>query len=385
MLHTHETNRFYVLVALIAVFFALFTNVFPPIGYSLTQLLIDYSHGFSRRGLFGAMFTFVVGDTVSLSQAYIASLCITLSGAAAILMYLWAAFKSSIQGIWLFLLCVCSFAFGSFLGHTGYLDGVIILCFVLALVALRYGWSGYMGACALVVIAVLIHENALPYITVALSCVIWLSLDRHGFWCKAVIAAGPIIVGVITVMSLWVFAQLTADATAALITTIENRADFPLDQGALEMLGRSFNDNLQYLDAKRQVGGYLVWMTFDGGILGVMSLFVMCLALRLAQARDICSKLLIVGAILAPWSLVFVAVDVMRFGAISVIVGFLITAHVIKTDPEAQSKLGDFLTLPVFLIVLICNLQSGNQQLNISKNHFSKFPYALKIHEGWFD
>jgi len=90
------------------------------------------------------------------------------------------------------------------------------------------------------------------------------------------------------------------------------------------------------------------------------------------------------AAVAAPLSLNAVAFDVARFGAISVLSGFVCAALILRHSGGAATRLSEALQWPVFVLVLVLNLQIATMHLNQGLGHTTRFPYVLKKQVEWF-
>lgn len=371
-------------ILLLAAFFAVFLNSFtPPFAFPMTQMLFDYSEGWTRRGLFGEVLSWLTGDTVSRTEAIVAVSVITGAGALALVSYLWPRLRGSLAGTLAMLVFLCSFAFASFLGSPGYLDGIVLALVVLALWTLERGSWGMALAAALLSTSVLIHENALPYYALTLGYAVVLFRGQTGrAWLAGI---GLVGVGILTAYLLFTLGQLDSDAATRLTQSIQDKAAFPTDPEALAIVGRSLVENLSYVADVRSRASYPIWLAFDGGLFAIMAGVMIWLNLTVMKGTSLTLRLWMVAAILAPKTLNLVAFDIARFGTASVFAGFLILALNLKYLPGAREQLSKSLTVPVVVLLLLFNLQSGNMQLNPTDRHFYKFPYAIKQSLEWWE
>ena len=370
-------------VLLLAAFFAVFLNIFAdPYPFAMTQMLFDYSEGWSRRGLVGEFLTFFTGDSVSLREAMVSSVVITSLGAIALVVYLWPRLRGDLFGTLILLVFLCSFAFASFLGSPGYLDGVILALVVLALCALERGPWGFAVAAVALTLSVMTHENALPYYSAMLglaAVIIYGQTARAWF-------AGIVLVGVgltVTVL-LFTIGQLDSEAALRLAQSIQDKAEFPTDPEALDVAGRGLTENLTYIENIRSRSAYPIWLAYDGGLFAIMAGVMIWLNLAVMAGSPLMLRLWMVAAILAPKTLNLIAFDVTRFGTASVFAGFMILAVNLRYLPEARTKFGNTLTVPLVVLLLLFNLQASNMQMNPGDRHFYKFPYGFKQNIEWW-
>ena len=165
---------------------------------------------------------------------------------------------------------------------------------------------------------------------------------------------------------------------------IDQKAEFTTDPHATVVMERSILDNFAVMQDMYATQRYWSWVILDGLPLLAMSLWIFWIGLRLLGSDvDMLTKFLLAGAIAAPLSLNVIAFDVVRFGAISVVVGFLCCISLIRSDPAAAERLAKVLTWPVVVILIVLNLNFGVNQLNISDGHKAMLPWGLVNHVNW--
>jgi hypothetical protein len=371
------------LAAVLSFVLALVNHLLPPKAFAATQLLFDYSQGLARRGLVGQGLDYLIRGKVSVSEIYLAAALITLAGALAFYVFLARNLPQTRSAYMVIILALNSFAFASFIGNTGYLDGLLLLIAVVALSIDAGRLSGVVARLLLVVPGVLIHENMLPYFAVLIGFDLWLA--HKGRKNALLIAASPVLVGAFLLALLVLLARFTPEQAQAFADGLQARAGFGLDPNSTVVVGRSIGDNFALMADLRGTTKYWAWVLFDGVPLFLMSLWLIWLGRKLlAPSAHPLTALLMVGAILAPLSLNVIAFDVVRFGVASVLAGFVVIALLIRADPEARARLEQVLSWPLFVVLLVLNANIFTMQVNILSGHTSQFPWVLLTQLKWF-
>ncbi len=360
---------------------ALLRNFFPPNSFTATVLIFDYEHGLVRRGFWGEVLNLYWGETVSRSEVFVASAVLTLAGLAALLAVFarWSA-RSFAAARWM-LLFVCSFAFSAIIASTGYIDLALIGLVSMVLFTDPRSVSGVALRCLVIGAGMFMHEVMLPYFAVFLVFDIWVSRPTLR---RAPSALAPLVVGVAALLALSVWGQLPQDDVADYIAHIEAKSEFTAEPEATVVMERTLSDNLTMMAEKRGMLDYRSWILFDGLPLLIMSFWLIAMNLRLLPATSgVLTRVLLVGAVLAPLSLNIIAFDVVRFGAISVLIGFLCMISLLRADPSAAGRLDRILTWPLLVILLVLNLHVTVNQMNTGDRQDYGAPWALVKHLDW--
>ncbi len=371
------------IVAAVSFLLAVVNNLLPPKAYSATQLLYDYSLGPIRRGLVGELLGVFTGPHVSVGEIHAAAALVTIIGATGFYLFLRRWLASGRAQILLLILALNSFAFASLVGNTGYLDAILL---ALVVVALALDPRRRLSVALKVVsalIGVLVHENMLPYFSMLLAFDLYLT--RPGTGRALVRASLPVIAGAGMVAALFLSTHTTAEQAQALVTHLQDKAEFRIATDAAIVSASGFARNLTYMEQQHGTLHYWVWVLFDGLPLALMSLWLIWLGLRLlGRQATTMTRLLLVGAIIAPLSLNLVAFDVVRFGVASVLAGFLAVALVLRHTDGAPQRLDQILTWPHFLLVLVLNVNISTMQINEASGHMAQFPWVLLNQLKWF-
>lgn len=363
---------------LLALAFSILRNLLPPNAFTATVLIFDYEFGLVRRGLLGELGNFWWGDTVSRAEVFAASATLTLIGVLCFFGLAWRRLSAQETGLRLLLLIVTSFAFDAMISATGYIDLAILALLSLSLLSPPGRWPGVLARTAAAGIAVFLHEVALAYIAVYLVFDLWHARPRF-------VAAAPLLAGLAAFAILIAAGQLSPDQTDAYIDHIEAKSEFTAEPEATIVMKRTLADNMAMMAQKRGMLDYRSWVVLDGIPLLLLALWVTWWNLRLLPPETpATTRLLMLGAIAAPLSLNIIAFDVVRFGAMSVLIGFLCLMTQLRDDPRRWQPLGGLLGWPVVVVWLVINLNMSVNQMNTGDAHEFMFPWVLLKQLGWF-
>jgi hypothetical protein len=366
--------------AALSLIFAVVNHLLPPKAFAATQLLFDYQFGLVRRGLAGEVLRWIVGDTVTLSEIYAAAAVVTLTGVLAFYMVMTKGLGNSRGGLLLLIIGLNSFAFSSFAGNTGYLDGVLLALTVLAVSAsdpLRP--AGIALRALLVVAGVLVHENMLPCFAVLIGLDLFLARKDA----RVPVALIPVAAGLLAVAGLALWAEMTPDQAQAYAAHIAGRADFAFDRNSTDVAGRTIGDNFALMREMRGTTKYWAWVLFDGVPLAALAGWLIWLNWRLLGPSDLLARLAVAAAILAPLSLSLIAFDVVRFGVASCLSGFLATLLILRHVDGARDRLDEAMTWPHFAIMLVLVSNIFTIEVNEGAGHVAQFPWVLITHLQW--
>ena len=370
----------------VAIFFAIVRNLLPPNAFTATVLLFDYEFGLVRRGLIGELANFYWGDTVSQTEVFALSAALTLFGVAATAALFFRWFSATLAGALLLLLLFSSFAFSAIIASTGYLDLLLIGMVCLVMLTDPAQHLGVLLRGLVCVIGLLMHEVMLPYFAVFLAFDIWLARPLQGAESRVAVSLVPLIAGFAAFAVILVWGQLPAENIDAYLQHIEAKSEFSAEPEATVVMERTLGDNMRMMAEKRQKADYRAWVLFDGLPLLAMTLWLIWLNFKLlARNAGGITRILLLGAIFAPLSLNVIAFDVVRFGALSVFVGFLAIISQMRTDPGVHDRLTTVMSWPVFVIVLLLNLNVAVNQINTGEGHQFLFPWALVEQLSWLE
>ncbi len=386
IINTRSDSLLWLKRLVIALFaLALLQNLLPPNGFSGTVLIFDYEFGLMRRGLIGALANFYWGAQASPNEVLAVSAGMSVFGLLCLLGLAMRRLFHDQVTLWLALLLFSSFAFKAIVGFTGYMDMILIGLVCLAALTDPNRVTGILARVVAVFIGMFCHEIMLAYFAVFLCVDLWLRRGYRISGREIGLASLPLLAGVAAFGLLSIYGHVAAEDVPRIVDYINQKADFTADGEATNVIGRSIGDNLALMTEKRAEMGYRSWVILDGAPLAIMMLWMLWLNLRVMSGRfNGLAQLVVVGAILAPQSLNLIAFDVVRFGAISVLVGFLTLMTMIKSDEEATLRLKHILTLPVFLVVVMLNQQFMVTQINTGWAHLYELPWVLLEQVKWF-
>ncbi len=364
---------------------AVLQNMLPPNGFSGTVLIFDYEFGLMRRGLIGELGNFYWGAQASPNEVLTVSAGISLFGLVCLLILTIKRLFQTQTALWLALLLFSSFAFKAIVGFTGYMDLILIGLTCLAVLTDPKKLVGILARALAVFVGMFCHEIMLAYFAVFLCVDLWLRRGSTVSMAEVFLASVPMLAGIAAFSVLSMFGHVSPEDAPIIIDYVTQKADFTADGEATNVIGRSIRDNFALMADKRTEMGYRSWIILDGIPLALMMLWMMWLNLKVMSARfNGLAQFMVLAAILAPQSLNLIAFDVVRFGAISVLVGFLTLMTIIRTDDDAELRLKHILTLPVFLVVLVLNQQFMVTQINTGWAHLYELPWVLLEQVKWF-
>ncbi|MCP5086495.1 MAG: hypothetical protein GY952_06815 [Rhodobacteraceae bacterium] len=409
--HTDTHNRWMQRLVFLVFFLVILKFLLPPTAFSSTVLLFDYEFGIIRRGLTGSLLNFFWGDSVSRNEVFVAAAAVSLFGLLAVLAVLVRFLFSNLTHLKLALLLVTSFAFSAIVGSTGYLDLVLIGFTCTAILTDPTRMTGVLARCLAAFVGVFVHEIMLPYFAVFLAADIWLARNSGTLASRLRVAFLPLAAALLGFVTLVTTAQIERDELSqwhayinakselevGVIGGKNNAEKFPeiyeyvvgekklsVDPEAMVVQNRSISDNLRVMQKKRQEFGYMGWVIFDGMPLFLMMLWVIHLNMRvLGGGASWADRLAVTSAILAPQSLNIIAFDIVRFGALSVLVGFLLIVSQLRGNEAASDRLHGFLTMPVFIVVLVLNQFVTVTQLNSGTAHQHTVPWVVLKQFEW--
>jgi hypothetical protein len=369
------------LASFVSFLFALVNHLLPPKAFSATQLMFDYEFGMTRRGLAGEILNLFTGSSVSISEIYTAAAVLTLFGAGAFYLFLSRQMPQQVSAYLVLILALNSFAFSSFVGNSGYLDAALLAMTVLALLSDGATTRGLLLRLGLCVLGALFHENMLPYFTVLIGLDLWLA--RRGTRFALGVALTPVLAALLAVVFLTVFGSFTAMEAGRYAVYLQTKADFGLDPTSTEVASRGIAQNFALMAELHGTTKYWAWVLFDGVPLLGMSLWLIWLALRLLGNADFLTRLILAGAVMAPLSLNIIAFDVVRFGAASVLTGFMVLVLLMRYIPDAAKRLERSLNWPLFTLLLVLNANIFTIEVNTDAGHTSQFPWVLLSQLKW--
>ncbi|MHA3977928.1 hypothetical protein ACW9UR_09620 [Halovulum sp. GXIMD14794] len=376
-----RTAKILMAAAGLAALLAIAGSMFPPKYYAIASLLLDYSGGLIKRGLVGELLKPVFGPMVTLSELYLAAALVTLAGAAALAFMVWDM-RRSLPGQLVIVLLFSSFAFRSYVGTTGYMEGVLLVLAAVAMTLPASGTAGVLLRAICIVVAVLAHEIALAWIAPLMVFEIWLVRRDSPFIGRAAVSAIPMLTALLAYGFVSLFGEVGPAVVAAQDAQIAARLDPRYTFSSEPIMSRSLGDHLEHLVSSYWTDGkYHRWLVFDGLPLALMSYWLGRTAARIAPDR--LTALIAIGVIVAPLTLNAIAYDVVRFGTMSVLSGFLVLA-VLHRAGHGEGRRGDaMLDWPVFTVLLVLNLAITTGSINVTSHYLHQMPRVMTDHGLW--
>jgi hypothetical protein len=367
--------------AALSLILSVVNHLLPPKAFAATQLLFDYESGLVRRGLAGEVLRWILGDSVTIGEIYAAAAAITLVGVLVAYAALIRDLGGRRGGLLFLIIGLNSFAFSSFVGSTGYLDGILLILAVAALFGSDPARpTGLVVRAGLVVLGVLVHENMLPYFAVLIG--LDLVLARRGT-ARLGAALVPVAAGVAAVAGLAIWAELPPAEAEAYAAHIASRADFAFDTASTDVAGRTIGDNFALMAEMRGTTKYWAWVLFDGVPLAALAGWLIWLNGRLLGRADRPARMAMAAAVLAPFSLNLIAFDVVRFGVAACLTGMLATVLILRHVEGARDRLDAEMTWPHFAIMLVLVANIFTIEVNEGAGHVAQFPWVLVSHLQW--
>jgi len=367
-------------ITLLAFILVLVRGFLPPNAFSATVLLFDYEYGLIRRGLMGEIATLWWGAHVTRAEVFLLSASMSLFGLFTLYAFVARSSSKSVTGTLLALTLFTSIAFDAIVAATGYLDLVLIGLVCLSMLTDPRQVSGLVARALAVGLGVFFHEIAIGYFSILLAADIW--LQRDGRACDIPLSLLPLFSGAAALALLMVAGNLSPEQTAAFLDHIAAKAAFKPDPEATVILERHLSDNFAVMETIRDQAAYRAWLVLDGLPLLALSLWTGWLILCAIGPGQYMSKLLCLGAIAAPMSLNVIAFDVVRFGAISALCGFLLL-FALWTRQGPRVRLQAALSLPHVLTVMVLNQVSAVTQLGEGELHLWQLPWVLLKQLTW--
>ncbi len=376
----HDATMKWMGYAIVAsVLLAILNHQLAPSYYSLTHLFFSYDEGFVRRGLVGEVLTWVWPEHPSQRVVFTTAFLITFSGMVSFLVLMLRFLPRSPAGNWVLLIALNSYGLSSYLGASGYLDGILLTLTALAILAPR-GWVGVAVKSVLIAIGALVHEIMVPYFAVLIALDLWLSGRGAERW-RAVVPLG---FGIAFAAMLFAIGEPSAEALESLYAQIADRAPFEPYPDALAVLGQSIDSNSAAYDHFRETSPVYYFMVYFDGSLGLaMAAWLFWLCLATWGPSDIWTKLAIWGAIFAAFSMNLVAVDVVRFSSMAILCGFMAVAMVCRHGDGTAERLSARLTWPVALLVLVLNANLFTMGLGQDAGHEAQMPWVILHQLNW--
>jgi len=365
------------MILLVYLLFSL-SRVKPPNDWAVTHFLLSYDLGTTRRSLFGQVLQPFLNNGLTPGIANVFAVLLTVGAGLALVAFMARALLRCEGGVELLLVFATSFALAVFLSNTGYLDGGVALAGVAALMLPVRGvlWIGAkIGLC---VMAVLLHEVALPGIVLLVGLQLFLAGEGRLAVHQIAIAALPVIVAGLVVFVLFKSSPLAATQLDPVIAALNERSGgVTVFSDVVEAVMRFANGSAPEFDWIWESGRYQFEFRYVLPIGFGFALLMLAMALRLIRHRTLIDKAVVIAVALGPFSVLFVAFDISRLVALGILHVFLLIAVILERDVTARANLRQVFPAQLIMVLLVVNVLVVFPPLNAMQLSRVGFPYAL--------
>ncbi len=348
---------------------AILKGVHPPLTWSLTQALEDYSQGFAKRGLLGSIY-----EAAGISH----SRSLTLVFAAEFLLFMvfigilsWrSGLEEKVGGAAVVAIFTSSYAITFITNLLGYTDIVLATITIALLLIASPSRRFYIGLPG-IALAVLIHEN---FVLLFLPCLLFSFLVDAAFEPDPVRRRRIFLLSAITLVAtvgltllVAIAGNISPEQMVRLQARMHARADFPLRTEFYAVLQSSFADNLRM--------GCRRFLTFRW--YGVLGLAIMLMGPAMAGIVAVFRRLLktqrstispkwigilsvaYIAALLSPELLNFIGIDAMRWHAYTLVAAYLCLCCLTRRLSGTTNIRLDAADMRWVFVIIIINVASG--------------------------
>lgn len=375
-------RRFLRLAALVVGAVAVCKGLHFPNLWSATQAQIDYSHGFVKRGLFGAVVT------RSLDLSHYARFAVFSCVALMIVLVLLVVFVGQSGAMERVGSGAAVVAFASSLAVTnianlvGYLD-IVQLGLTLMLLLIRRPLLRFFVAIPIGASCILLHESFLLSLLPVLLFSFYADSLRDRRLAKTaglkivVLACAALVLTTVLAMR----PSLSADQIQAFEQELSSRVDFPLRQDFFPVLGLSASGNSSYIHSFYKTSLYRsTQMSVILALAPVVAFLIVCLHRFCRASEDKRTMqfgfLGVLCAGLAPLGIHLLAGDVARFNSEACTAFFLAFLLLVRSLPEIRITLTPAMRNGMFLVVAL-GMASGEGLLDV--NAPRQFPFVRSV------
>ena len=351
----------------------------PPNEWAQTHYLFSYDLGLSRRAFVGETLQWLGFEAVTNAQAHVVAILVTLMGGLALTLWVARHVPQTQAGLALGLTIVTSFGFAVYLGNTGYLDGLLIVLAMAALMIPGTGIGAVLAKCVLCCVGVLIHEAMAGTLAVLVGAQLWLSGAR-------ILAPMPVIASGLVAAVLLLTSPFADIALAEVTTALSDRApDFNARSIAIEAVMR-FRDGMEPSFLSFWDGpNHFFERTFVLPI-GVIYLAIwLFLTRKLIPHRPPLDQLALAVSMLGPLAILLIAYDLSRFIGLIILQGACLLIVLTQRDSTAQERFHETFTPMVFVGFLVANVLIALPPLNPVPSFYDQLPGAVLDFEEWSD
>ena len=259
-------------VAIIAGVLSLFKGARLPNRWSATQALVDYSQGFTKRGLFGA----IVANPFHLwfydRFAVVSVVLFIVLLAALVLFTLRSGITGCLGGNQITAMFFGSYTLPLLANAIGYLD-IPLASITLLLLLVAHPQIRFTLAIPLLTVALLVHELYLiVFVPVLFLSFLLQALGeentrkaRQAIWMGSILVVFALLIAA----GLALKPSMDAGRAAKMQTTLAAKADFPMYSGFSDVLTRSARDNVEIM--RGELSNDVGWQTGQIGLFIVLA------------------------------------------------------------------------------------------------------------------
>ena len=370
-------------LALLVLLLVIVTHLKGPSLWAQTQLLFDYDLGFQRRTLVGEIVSWIFPNGLTHDQIHAVAFFLSLSMILTVTGLLWSRYQNAVSGPALILMYVSSIGTAAVIGATGYLD-MALYVLVVGILLSPTSTFGLSIRIVFVTLGMLIHENFLPYFAGIVFLDSCIRNENQTIVTRVLRSALLPLWGVVLGVVLFGFGVQPFENIWPLIENAKAKAvDFEIRAAALEPLVAFPEGKQASYDTVWGSEQYIWRLTafgLTGGVALVLSLFPVFQA---TANRDLLDRLLVIAAIVAPITLLFVAFDISRFVAIAILNVFLVSAILVKSWDGFDARLKEAITPIIFVTLLALGGQTALRDFNSGGWESDVFPYSLLMQTDW--
>lgn len=377
-------TRFWYVAAAVGGTLAALKGLRLPSRWAATQAQMDYSQGFVKRGLFGA----IVSDPLHL-EIYrrfmvVAFLLLFALGILLVRLALKSGVAERTGGAEVLALFFGSYSVTMLMSTVGYLDIPLLILTVVVISVRRPMWR-LAVALPLTIVGVLIHESYvllyLPVILLSFLLQYWDTNDARER--RSVLLAGALLLIAVAITAKLAWnAPMTAGQAQAMIARVNSRVDFDqrLDFYKVMLLSTEGNrTGMDYWYAMRDWWYTQVECAFIYGPTILMMLWMARRVLKGTQAGKIrwaFPAVVVCGC--APVLIHWLAWDSARFNGIlctMVFLALIATVRFTKGEALAPSNRQQCAAM----VVLLTSMASGGLLMSHADNQFPFFTRAVRL------
>lgn len=359
-------RRFWTLATSVLGSLAVLKGLHDPSAWSATQVQIDYSFGFVRRGLLGEALK-TIGLQINRYDLHVVVSAVLL--ATMVLLLAFWVYRSRAMLVADGAPCAvffASFALTYLVHIIGYLDIPLVILSILAVLPRGFGLR-LLTVFVTGAIGILIHEMyVITLLPVTLLSLVLPTFKVQRPPVPRLVAFCGVFVSLIAIAVVVIRFPLTPQIAEQLKTSIPDRVDFPLRADFFEAMHASARDNLSMM---------LNFFRFDPAILrhqvwclllfGPVIAFFLWLSLRIIADSPVRRRLAsaaCAAAALAPLSTHLVAFDFYRWYTLTAFSAFMVMTLVHRhyIDKPIWSGVAGLVIRRVAIIVIVLNVASSD-------------------------